>query len=105
MPATTSPEIRKARRELDNMRSFIRRAGLTGWVKDRNAGGHYRHAFEAIVRVEDAHGVDVAGPLSDRLMELRHEGERAGLIRRHEVGELERRALADIDRENARRIR
>lgn len=103
MTKTAPIEVLKARTALDNMRAYVRRAGLTGWVKDRSADGQYVRAFAAIVAVEDAHGVDVAAPLSDRLTSLRWEAERAGLIDRAEVGDLERRAMANVDREKAAR--
>lgn len=94
-------EIARAQRELANMRSFVRRKNLTGWVKDRDAGYAYRSAFAAIVRVEDAHGVEVAGPLSNRLMRLRQEATERHLLRIEDVGRLEREAIAEVDRSRA----
>jgi hypothetical protein len=76
------------------MRSFIRRQGLTGWVKDRSAARHYRRALAAVVAAEDALGVDAATSLSDRLTALRWEAQDAGLLSPEEICTAEREALA-----------
>lgn len=94
-----SPELLKARKALNNLRAYVRRTGLTGWVKDRDAGGSYRRAFEAVVKLEDAHGIDAAAALSDRLTELRREATAAGLLDVCDVSGLEQQALANVERD------
>lgn len=79
-----STERQRARRALANLRSFVRRTGLTGWT-DRTAVHSYRDALAAVVAVEDAEGVDAAADLSDRLRELRWEAERKGLLTPGEI--------------------
>ena len=100
---TTDPTIARARRDLANMRGFIRRTGLTGWVKDRGAAGQYERAFAAILRVEDKLGVtDETVKLGARLLELRLEAQRAGLLEIGEIIHAENRAMATVDDERQR---
>lgn len=72
---------------------------MTGWVS-RNAGGHYRNSFAAVVAVEDALGRDdrVAVELGDRLRGLYHEARDACLLSVDDIGRLEREAIAAADR-------
>lgn len=95
----TDPTIINARKALNNMRSYVRATGLTGWVKDRGASGQYRRAYYRVILVEDALGVDAAGPLADRLTALRHEAVRAGLLTVDDVIAAESKAMADADAE------
>jgi len=98
---TTPIEILKARKAINNLRSFVRRAGLTGWVRERNARTQYQAAFEAVVRVEDAHGIDAAYALGQRLDDLRREAVSAGLITAGDVLDAESAVIARIDNPNA----
>lgn len=77
---TATPERQRARRALANLRSFVRRPGLTGWVRERSAAPQYRDALAAIIAVEDVEGVDAAADLGDRLDALRDEARAAGLL-------------------------
>lgn len=83
-------EVLRARRALTNFRAMVRRP--SNWTGALEAG--YQAAFEAVVHVEDAHGVDVAGPLSDRLTAIRME---AGMSP-EEIIRAERSAIARADR-------
>jgi hypothetical protein len=83
----------RATRELANLRSFIRRDGLTGHVRERSARFNYERALAAIVAVEDAEGVDAAAKLSDRLRRLRWEASDAGLLTPSEILTADRRVL------------
>jgi hypothetical protein len=97
MSSKTPSEIREAQRRLNNLASFVRRPGLTGWVKDRDASWQYQRAFEAIVAAEDALGVDAVAKVSDRLTSLRHEAERAHLLTPGMISDAEREAIREID--------
>jgi hypothetical protein len=94
---------RRIRRDLNNMRAFIRRDDLTGWVKERSIAYGYENAFANLVRLEDLTGVtpDVA-KLGDRLTALRQEAQRAGLITPTEISEAEHAAITTVDAEKER---
>lgn len=87
--------VAEARRRLNNLASFVRARGLTGWVKDRNASGQYRRAFAAVVKVEDALGIDhpTTIKLSERLRSLYYEARAAGLLSPEDIIWAEREAL------------
>lgn len=88
-------EILRARRALVNFRAMVRRpANWTGALEDG-----YATAFAAIVIVEDAYGIDTAGPYSDRLTTLRQE---AGLTPEAIIN-AERAAMARADEAKAGR--
>ena len=99
----TNPDTTKnAQRALARLRSFVRRTGLTGWVKDRSARLQYEDAALAIVELEDASGVDTAGPYADRLRTLRDEAIAAHLLTHGEVLVADQRA---VERADERRVR
>ena len=77
---TATPERQRARRALANLRSFVRRPGLTGWVGERSARHNYERALAAVIAVEDVEGVDAAADLGERLTALRDEARAAGLL-------------------------
>lgn len=91
---TTAQRTATARRRLNNMASFIRRPGLTGWVKDRDARSQYHHALRAVLAIEDADGIDAAAPFSDRLTALRQEAQAARLLTAEDICEIEREVIA-----------
>ena len=96
MTTTTTPELRNARRAVNNFRAMVRRP--SNWAGALEGG--YSNAVRALLNLEDSGaGTDVTGPLSDRLMALRHE---AGMSP-DSVINAERRAVerADHDREIA----
>jgi hypothetical protein len=78
---------------LSNLRSFVRRDVYTG--RERSARWQYSKAFEAVVRVEDAYGVDPM--LSDRLLALRLEAQERHLLTPEEITDAEHDALARIE--------
>lgn len=90
-------EVLRLRRELNNWRSFIRRGGLTGWVKDRNCSLQYEHALRAMFAVEELLGVEhpTTVKLDDRLRRLYYESRDAGLLSPSEIFDAERRALGE----------
>ncbi|HEV7805379.1 MAG TPA: hypothetical protein VGO80_06160 [Solirubrobacteraceae bacterium] len=91
--AREHPTIVQARRRIRNLAACVRR-DVTGWVRGRTVAGHYQDAFAALVAVEDALGVDRAGPLSDRLRDVRWEAQAAGLLEPAEILDAETHALA-----------
>lgn len=95
MTATTTNArlVAQARKDLNNLRGFVRRTGLTGWVKDRNAAWRYECAVASVAAVEDALGVDAAAALSDRLTDLRREAMSCHLLTPGEVLAADRRTL------------
>lgn len=96
----TDPLVQRIRRSLNNMRSFIRRSGLTGWVKDRNIAYGYQNLYADMVRLEDRDGItDTLGALDDRLTALRREAMRAGLLTPEQVSDAERAAIRTVNAE------
>jgi hypothetical protein len=94
-PAAGVAEVKRARRELNNLRGVVRRTGTTGRV-NRTAKYNYRRAFAAVVALEDVLGVEAPEAIkaSDRLLALRDEARRAGLLSYAEEAAAEREALA-----------
>jgi hypothetical protein len=100
----TDPLVQQIRRSLNNMRSYIRRTGLTGWVKDRNVAYGYKNLYADMVRLEDRDGItDTLGALDDRLTALRREAMHAGLLTPEQVSDAERAAIDAVDAEKGRR--
>lgn len=93
MSAPEHPTIVAARRRIRNLAACVRR-DVTGWVRGRTVAGHYKDAFAALIAVEDALGVDRAGPLCDRLRDVRWQADAAGLLTPGEILHAEARALA-----------
>ena len=87
------PALVEARRRIVNLAACVRR-GVNGFVFGRSVAGHYESAYAALVAVEDALGVDRAGPLADRLRDVRWDAQAAGLLGPCEVLDREARALA-----------
>ena len=87
---------RRVQRELANLRGLVRRTGLTG-RNARSAALAYGRATEAVLRYEDAAGIDAAAPFTDRLTALRDEARSAGLLTDREVLEADVRAVEKID--------
>ena len=91
-----SPARKEAQRTLANLRSFVRRDQLTGWVR-RSARPQYEFASRAVVVLEDVEGVDAAGPFADRLRDLRDEAIAAGLLTPGQVLKADSAAVAAAD--------
>lgn len=93
MSAVTESERarRRARRAVDAFASFVRREA-TGFV-DRNARPQYQRAFRALLELEDLAGVDAGARLGRRLLALRWEAERRGLLSSADVTAAERAAV------------
>lgn len=90
MPRTPAPrEVQIARRDLRNFAAMVRRPNNWNGALE----GGFARAFRSVLAVEDAHGVDVAADLSDRLTALR---QRAGLSPEF-VTTTEREAIAAAD--------
>lgn len=98
-----SPARKEAQRTLANLRSFVRRGQLTGWVRDRSARPQYELAAIAVCVLEDVEGVDAAGPFADRLRGLRDEAMAAGLLTPGQVLKADASATAAADRRLAAR--
>ena len=94
---------RNADRRLGNLRSHVRRGGLTGWVKHRDAFHQYRLAYEALIELEDVVGVDAAGSRGERLRALRIEAQDAGLLTPEQIIRAEHHAVDNADTAIARR--
>jgi hypothetical protein len=99
---TTPDTTKNAQRALARLRSYVRRTGLTGWVKDRNARLQYEDAALAIVELEDASGVDTAGPYANRLRDLRDEAIAAHLLTHGDVLAADQRAVERADERRER---
>lgn len=82
---------KRAQRDLNNLAGFVRRTGLTGWVRERNAVPQFERALRSVVAAEDELGVDAAAKLGDRLDDLRREAMDVGLLTPREVLDTERK--------------
>jgi hypothetical protein len=101
MTTTVSANAVRARRVLNNMASYIRRPGVTGWVKDRNVSSHYADAFYYLILIEDEEGVEATVGLSERLRKLTEEARAAGLLTPAHIIDGEREAVVRADRQRA----
>jgi len=95
MERTTTQHVESAKREMRNMAGFLRRKGITGWVKDRSAAPYYERVLRHLVAVEDAEGVDATASLSQRFQKLTWEARDKGLLTPMEMYAVEKRVLSN----------
>lgn len=89
----------KAQQQLQRFAAGVRRIERHGFGRNEEgsrgaAKYNYGRAFELVVAVEDAEGIEAAANLSDRLTDLRQRAMAVGLLSAGDVLDIEKAVLA-----------